>query len=135
VCMQPDDQRPGRDEEPRLWQPHHPARDFFSDWQEEEKEEDDNDEVATQPTVVLKKARKPRKRPLISDAHTTAPTMMNAHREISMHQELPPGGQAHDHTQQNEELFTDEDIPAERLDSVHTSAAHLMQLSGMMRAV
>jgi uncharacterized protein (TIRG00374 family) len=144
--MRPDDQRPGRDEEQRSWQPLHPARDFFSDWQEEVKEVEDDEEIALQPTVVLKKIRKSRRRRILPEAFTAPSAMMNAPREMSMHQKPHPTGPSHDpqHSHerampskplQDEEFFNDEDIPADLLDASQMSATRLMQLSGMMRAV
>jgi uncharacterized protein (TIRG00374 family) len=147
--MQSDDQRPGWDEGQRLWQPLHPARDFFSDRREEVKEEEEDDEaIALQPTVVLKKIRKSRRRNFLPEEFTTPtpPATIKASREMSMHQKPHPTESSHDphYSQkramtsrplQDEEFFKDEDIPADQLDASHMSAAHLMQLSGMMRAV
>jgi uncharacterized protein (TIRG00374 family) len=128
--MQHDDRGTGEEQGA---QPAHPARDFFSDWNEEEESDDD---VAEQPTVVLKRTRKSPIHPAPSEQQDIPPIVRNALEK------QPPSPAQQSHTLQdhlmltkspyNNDFFDDEDIPANPLDIGRKSTRHLMELSGMM---
>jgi uncharacterized protein (TIRG00374 family) len=136
--MQQDAQQSGESGEQGQQRPLHPARDFFSDWNEDE-EEGDDDEVAKQPTDVLKRVRKPPEVHLAPEKQATPPVLANAQNG-----EKPvPAEQTHEAQERSmlkkppnaEDFLDDEDVSPDLLNISNMSATHLMQLSGMMRAV
>ncbi len=128
--MQHDDRGAGEEQGA---QPTHPARDFFSAWNEEEESDDD---VAEQPTLVLKRTRKSPIHPAPSEQQDIPPIVRNALEK----QSPSPAQQSHtlqDHlmltkSPYNNDFFDDEEIPANPLDIGRKSTRRLMELSGMM---
>lgn len=122
--MQQRTQQSGGNGEQGPQQPLDPARDFFSDWDEEE-DHDDDDEVAEQPTLVLKRVCRPIRGQPPPQIPVPAEQSYNE-QERSMRKNAPA----------NEASLDDERaISDDPLDIGNMNAAHLMQLSGMRRAV